>query len=78
MPNLDGTGPACQRAGAGRGNGLCCGGPISGLRTGSHGFGRRRFISPENEMSALEEIRETLSQKLEMINKEIEALKMEK
>ncbi len=55
MPKLDGTGPMGQSAGTGRGMGPC--GTGSGMGRGccgGYGFGRRRFISPKNELSALE------------------------
>ncbi|MBU4368989.1 DUF5320 family protein, partial [Patescibacteria group bacterium] len=56
MPKLDGTGPMGQGAGTGRGLGPCGGGMRRGWGCrGGYGFGFRRFISPKNEMAALED-----------------------
>jgi hypothetical protein len=47
----------------------CCGG---------YGQGRRRFISPKNELSALENEEKMLLEELEVIKAEKEALKAQK
>jgi len=79
MPKLDGTSPMGQGAGIGRGMGFC--GAGSGMRRGyrgGYGFGRRRFISPKNELSALENEEKVLLEELEVIKAEKEALKAQK
>lgn len=76
MPRLDGTGPMGQGAGTGRGMGPCG----AGLKMGwnCYGFGRRRFISPKNELSALEDEEKMLLEELEVVKAEKEALKAKK
>lgn len=77
MPRLDGTGPMGQGSGTGRGLGNCF---ARGAR-GGYGYGRgygRRFISPKNELSALEEEEKMLLEQLEIIKSEKEALKDQK
>ncbi|PIT87763.1 MAG: hypothetical protein COU31_01155 [Candidatus Magasanikbacteria bacterium CG10_big_fil_rev_8_21_14_0_10_40_10] len=79
MPKLDGTGPMGQGAGSGRGMGSC--GNSTGTRRGccgGYGQGRRRFISPKNELSALEDEERMLLEDLEVIKAEKEALKAQK
>ena len=79
MPKLDGTGPMGQGAGSGRGMGSC--GNSMGIRRGccgGYGQGRRRFISPKNELSALEDEEKMLLEDLEVIKAEKEALKTQK
>lgn len=73
---MDKTGPLGQGAGTGWGRGHCG----SGLRRGygcrgGYGMGRRRFISPKNELSALEEEEKMLLENLEIIKAEKQALK---
>jgi hypothetical protein len=73
MPNFDGTGPRGQGPLTGRGLGPC------GYRGrmsfgGGYGYGRR-FISPKNELAALEDDKEALKKELEEINNEIADLK---
>ena len=77
MPKLDGTGPMGQGAGTGRGMGPCG----AGMRMGwgcRGGYGRRRFISPKNELSALEDEEKMLLEELEVVKAEKEALKAQK
>jgi len=50
MPRFDGTGPMGAGPMTGRGFGCCC--------------GRRRFISPKNELTALEEEQKILEEEL--------------
>jgi len=76
MPKLDRTGPMGQGAETGRGLGHCG----SGLRRGwgcrsGYGFGFRRFISPKNEMAALEGEEKMLEEELAAIKEEKTALK---
>jgi hypothetical protein len=87
MPNLDKTGPKSQGAGTGRGMGSCDVGYGIGRGFGmgrrgkcysGYGQGRRRFISPENELSALENEEKILLEDLELIKSEKKALKNEK
>jgi len=79
MPKFDGTGPLGQGVGFGRGMGPC--GAGSGICPG-RGLGQRlrreRFISPKNELAALEKEKEFLFQELEIIKEEIEFLKADK
>ncbi len=72
MPRFDGTGPAGQ-------------GPMTGREMGScgRGLGRgrgccRRFISPKNELSALEAEEKVLEEELKVIREEKAALKDQK
>lgn len=74
MPKLDGTGPMGQGAGTGRGMGYCAGGMKMGVGFRGCGFGRRRFISPKNELSALEEEEKMLEEELATIKEEKAAL----
>ena len=71
MPRLDGSGPFGQGAGSGRGLGPCgC-----AFRASARGFGRgQRFISPKNELSALEEEEKILEQELALLREEKSAL----
>ncbi|MBS4014950.1 MAG: DUF5320 domain-containing protein [Candidatus Latescibacteria bacterium] len=73
MPKFDGTGPTGQGVGTGRGMGPC--GASLGMRRGwgcqaGYGFGRRRFISPKNELTALEEEQKMLEEELAAIKEE--------
>lgn len=79
MPQIDGTGPNGQGAGTGRKMGSCAEG--RGMDVGCCGRNRqnrRRFISPENELSALENEEKNLMEELEIIRKEKEALENKK
>lgn len=76
MPRFDGTGPLGQGQITGRRMGLC------GHRLGyDRGFGRnfgfRRFISPKNELTALEDEEKILEEELAAVREEKEALKKE-
>jgi len=75
MPRRDGTGPMGQGAGTGWGMGPCG----TGLRRGwgcrgGYGFGFHGFISPKNELAALEEEEKILEKELEAIREEKSAL----
>lgn len=74
MPRFDGTGPMGQgpRSGWGRGP---CGYGMRRRRGGWGRFGFRRFASPQNELTALEEEEKMLEEELEIIRKEKKALK---
>ncbi|MDP2709405.1 MAG: DUF5320 domain-containing protein [bacterium] len=71
MPRLNGTGPMGLGALTGRGLGPCGG----GIGRGWGGFGFRRFISPKNELAALEEEEKLFEQELAAIKEEKTALK---
>ena len=76
MPKLDGTGPMGQGVGTGRGLGPCGGGMRRGWGCrGGYGFGFRRFISPKNELAALEDEEKILEEELVAIKEEKTALK---
>ena len=66
MPRLDRTGPMGQGPRTGRGLGPCGGG---------YGYGVRRFISPKNELAALEDEEKILEEELAAIREEKAALK---
>ncbi len=75
MPKLDRTGPAGQGPMTGRGFGPCGGGAQRGWGCrGGYGFGSGRFISPKNEMAALENEEEILEEQLAAIKEEKIAL----
>jgi len=74
MPRLNGTGPMGQGAGTGRGLGTCGGGMGQGWGCGCGGYGRRRFISPKNELAALEDEEKMLEAELAAIKEEKAAL----
>jgi hypothetical protein len=75
MPKLDGTGPMGQGAGTGRGIGPCGAGSGMGRNCwGGYGFGRRRFISPKNELSALENEEKMLEEELSAVKEEKSSL----
>ncbi|HPO06924.1 MAG TPA: DUF5320 family protein, partial [Candidatus Pacearchaeota archaeon] len=71
MPRFDQTGPMGQGARTGGGMGPCGGGMGwgggYGFGCGMMGFGRRRFISPRNEMAALEDEAEMLEEELKAV-----------
>jgi len=76
MPNRDGTGPMGNGPRTGRGMGPCGGGMRHGMGWGyGRGFGARRFISPKNELEALEEEQQMLENELQMIKEEQASLK---
>ena len=77
MPRLNGTGPMSQGAGTGRGLGPCNAGMHHGWGCwrGGYGHGFRRFISPKNEMAALDEEESLLEAELQAIKEEKAALK---
>jgi len=75
MPKLDGTGPMGQGAGTGRGLGHCGAGMRRGWGCrGGYGFGFRRFISPKNELAALEDEEKMLKEELVAVKEEKSAL----
>lgn len=76
MPKFDGTGPLGQGPMTGRGMGLCGRGLGYGRGFG-RGFGFRRFISPKNELAALEDEERILEEELAAVREEKEALKKE-
>ncbi len=73
MPRQDGTGPTGQGPMTGRGMGPCAGG--MGYSRRACGFGYRRFISPKNELKALENEKAMMEEELEALREEIETLK---
>lgn len=76
MPRFDGAGPMGQGPRTGRGLGPCGGGMRGGWSCrGSYGYGFRRFISPKNELIALEEEEKMLGEELAAIREEKDALK---
>lgn len=79
MPKMNGTGPLGQGAGTGRGMGPCGAGTRMGWGCrGGYGMGRRRFLSPKNELTALEEEEKMLLEELEIIKSEKEAISAQK
>jgi len=72
MPRYDGTGPLGQGPRTGWGLGPCGGGTRRGWGCGC---GYRRFISPKNELAALEDEEKTLEEELTAIREEKFALK---
>lgn len=76
MPRLNGTGPIGQGPRTGRGMGFCGGGFRQGWGCqGGYGYGFRRFISPKNELVALEDEEKVLEEELAAIREEKAALK---
>lgn len=76
MPYGDGTGPMGQGPRTGRGMGPCGARMRAGWGYGAgFGPGFRRFISPKNELVALEEEQNMLEEDLRAIKEEIAALK---
>ncbi len=76
MPKLDGTGPMGQGARIGQGFGPCGGRMRRGCGChGGYGFGFRRFISPKNELAALEDEEKILEEELAAIKERKAALK---
>lgn len=79
MPRLNGTGPMGQGAGTGRGLGPCGGGMRRGRGCwGGYGYGFRRFISPKNELAALEDEEKILKEELAAVKEEKAALQDQK
>ncbi|MDD5638716.1 MAG: DUF5320 domain-containing protein [Candidatus Pacebacteria bacterium] len=77
MPRFDGTGPLGQGPRTGRGLGPCGGGMRCGC-WGGYGYGFRRFISPKNELAALEDEEKMLEEELAAVREEKAALKDQK
>lgn len=78
MPRLDGTGPMGYGPRTGRGFGPCGGGMRRGFGCwGGYGYGRR-FISPKNELAALEDEEKMLEKELAEIREEKASLKDQK
>lgn len=73
MPRYDGTGPMGMGAMTGRSMGPCGGGMGWGRSCG-RAMGWRRFYSPKNELSALEQEEKMLETELEAIREEKKAL----
>ena len=71
MPRFDGMGPMGQGPMTGRGLGPC-----GGCRCGGagYGLGARRFVSPKNELAALEDEEKTLENELAIIREEKSSL----
>ena len=80
MPRQNGTGPMGYGSGTGWGMGPCGGGMRRGwgCRGGYDGNGYKRFISPKNELLALESEEKMLLNELEVVRAEKEALKDQK
>lgn len=78
MPKLDGTGPTGQGAGSGRGMGNCGGGGMRRSCCGRLGGMGRKFFSPKNELSALQDNEQFLKDELEAVQEEIKAVKAQK
>ena len=78
MPKLDGTGPAGQGAGSGRGMGNCGGGVMSRNCCGRFGGIGRRFYSSKNELSSLLENEKFLKDELAVVQEEIKAVEAQK
>ena len=79
MPRLNGTGPMGQGPMTGWGLGPCGGGMRRGFGCqGGYGYGFRRFISPKNEIAALEDEEKILEEELAAVREEKAALKGQK
>ena len=76
MPRFDGTGPMGQGPRTGRRLGPCGDGMRRGWGCwgGGYGYGRR-FISPKNELVALEDEEKILEEELSAVREEKAALK---
>jgi len=77
MPRQNGQGPVWGGGpGAGWGMGPCGAGMRMGRGCrGGYGFGSRRFISPKNEMAALDHEEKILTEELQAVKEEKAALK---
>jgi len=76
---MDGTGPMGQGAMTGRGLGPCGGGARAGWCGRFRGMGFGGFFrSPKNQLQALEDEEKMLSDELEAVRAEKEALKGQK
>lgn len=73
MPRMDGTGPMGQGSMTGRGMGFCGGGMSCRGRGWGARFGRF-FRSPKNQLQALDEEERMLTEELEAVKAEKEAL----
>lgn len=74
MPKRDGTGPEGRGPRTGWGFGPCWGGMRHGWGYwGHHGY--RRFASPRNEISVLEEEQKILEEELQAIREELATIK---
>jgi hypothetical protein len=73
MPKFNGTGPMGQGSKTGRCLGSC--GNVMRSNRVCCGYGFRRFISPKNEIAALENEEKILEEELTAIKEEKEALK---
>lgn len=73
MPRFDGTGPNGAGPMTGRGFGPCGVGGRCGVR-GNFGRGFRRFISPKNELAALEDEEKMLEEELAALREQKKAL----
>lgn len=79
MPKFNGTGPMGQGPRTGRGLGPCWSGMRFGLGCGGgYGYGYRRFISPKNELAALEDEEKMLEEELAVIREEKAVFKSQK
>jgi len=79
MSGLNGTGPMGYGPRIGRSLGFCGGGLRQGWGCrGGYGFGFRRFISPKNELAALEDEEKALTEELAAVREEKAALKDQK
>jgi len=74
MPRLDKTGPMGYGPATGRGLGPC-GAGMARRGWNCRGFGFRRFISPKNELAALEDEEKMLEEELRIVKEEKSALK---
>ncbi len=74
MPRFDRSGPLGSGPQTGRGFGPC-GSAFGYGRNCRGGYGYGRFISPKNELAALEEEEKILEEELKIIREEKEALK---
>ena len=77
MPRMDGTGPMGAGPMTGRGLGPCGGGMRRGRCGRAWGFGAS-FYSPKNQLQFLEDEEKMLTEELEAIKAEKEALKGQK
>ncbi|MDD4989843.1 MAG: DUF5320 domain-containing protein [Candidatus Pacebacteria bacterium] len=77
MPRFDGTGPMGQGPRTGRGLGPCGGGMRRGWGCWG-GYGFRKFVSPKNELAALEDEEKMFEEELAAIREEKAALKNQK
>lgn len=74
MPRFDGTGPMGMGPMTGRGMGPCAGYRCPGCGYGI-GYGRGRYVSAKNELSALENEEKAIKGDLEEVQEEITAVR---